>query len=197
MARTHGYTGTTTHAIWVQMRRRCQNPKCGNYSRYGGRGIRVCERWDSFENFLADMGERPLGMSIERRDNDGNYEPDNCYWATFEEQNNNRRNVELIEFSGKSLSLRQWSRELGIAHGTLYTRRGNGLTGAALLAPKATPKPAPKKQTPVLVGGETKSLRQAALDAGLKYPTVYRRVRSGLSIEQALQSTSLKTGETL
>jgi hypothetical protein len=90
--RTHGLTKTPTHNVWVRMRRRCDDESHDAYRFYGGRGISVCERWSSFANFLADMGERPAGMSIERRNTNGNYEPSNCYWATKQEQMRNKRN---------------------------------------------------------------------------------------------------------
>lgn len=88
---THGRARTPTYRIWVLMRYRCFNPKAKPYKYYGGRGITVCDRWLSFQNFFDDMGERPSGMSIDREDNDGNYEPGNCRWATPKEQRANQR----------------------------------------------------------------------------------------------------------
>lgn len=92
---THGFraSGRThpSYPSWANMLQRCTNPNDPAYRHYGGRGITVCERWQSFENFLADMGERPEGLTLDRTDNEGNYEPGNCKWATRAQQSANRR----------------------------------------------------------------------------------------------------------
>lgn len=105
------------------MRRRCYRVTYIGYQDYGGRGIRVCERWDSFENFLADMGFRPSPQhSLDRIDVNGNYEPGNCRWATDFEQANNKRDNRRIEFRGETRTLKEWANTLGVSHTTLADR---------------------------------------------------------------------------
>src|SRR5258708_6328911 len=88
--RTHGQSHAPEYKVWKTIRDRCNNPKSKKYPYYGGRGIKLCERWNDYENFIADMGPRASGMTIERVNNDGDYEPSNCKWATQAEQNRNR-----------------------------------------------------------------------------------------------------------
>ena len=116
------------------MRARC-SPKYQDADRYHERGIRVCERWDkSFENFLADMGLPPSSAhSIDRIDNDGNYEPGNCRWSTKSEQARNRSNNRWIEFNGERLLLIDWAARLGIKPQKIYQRLRQGVTNPALL----------------------------------------------------------------
>jgi hypothetical protein len=98
-----------------------------DYPNYGGRGIKVCERWDkSFLNFLEDMGLRPYKMSIERIDVNGDYTPENCRWATSKDQMNNRRNNVFLEFDGNRLTVAQWAEKIGFKYSTLKMRLVKG-----------------------------------------------------------------------
>jgi hypothetical protein len=121
-ATTHGMEHTLTYTVWAQMKARCLNSKHKSYERYGARGIEVCDRWLKFENFYADMGEKPRGRSLDRVDNNGNYEPLNCRWASNLEQNNNRSNNWRLTFQGKTLTVAQWAREVSIAPESIKSR---------------------------------------------------------------------------
>ena len=112
---------TPTYRVWTDMRKRC-GLTFTQAKDYALRGITVCERWNDFSVFLADMGEQPVGMSIDRIDNDKGYSPDNCRWATRVEQNNNKRSNRLITWDGKTRTVRQWERELGWRHDSLKSR---------------------------------------------------------------------------
>lgn len=120
---THKKSKTQTYFTWMNMIQRCTNPKNPKYRIYGHRGIRVCERWLKFENFLADMGERPFkNYSIDRINNNGNYEPENCRWASPQEQARNQTKTRLIKYNGKTQTLMEWAEETGIPHYNLHQR---------------------------------------------------------------------------
>lgn len=120
---------TPTYAAWASMKSRCNNPNHTSYKRYGARGIRVCERWNEFEAFLNDVGERPSPKhSLDRIDNDGNYEPCNVRWATSLEQNRNTRSNRRIEIRGETKSLSEWLAFFGRSRKTFYQRIERGMT---------------------------------------------------------------------
>lgn len=122
--RTHGMSHTTEHNIWLSMRARCYNANSQFYHRYGGRGIKVCQRWiDSFENFISDMGRLPCKtFSIDRINNDGDYTPENCRWASKSEQGNNRSTSVRFLLEGGSYTIKQLSDKFHIRYATLYAR---------------------------------------------------------------------------
>lgn len=120
---SHKLSKTPEYKTWISVRRRCNLPHDQNYHNYGARGIKVCRRWDKFENFYADMGERPTPKhSIDRKDNNKGYSPSNCRWATSVEQQNNTRRTTFLTFNGKTLSLNEWSRLLGFGRNLLWYR---------------------------------------------------------------------------
>jgi len=125
----HGASNTAEYNVWKSMLRRCRSPKTVEYARYGGRGISVCERWSMFENFIADMGLRPQSTSrytIERRDNDLGYSPDNCYWATYKEQANNTSRNRRLTFQGETHTVTEWAHFRGLPFGCLHARLRSG-----------------------------------------------------------------------
>jgi hypothetical protein len=117
--RIHGMTKSSEYNTWLNVISRCDNPSNTRWADYGGRGIKVCERWRKFENFLSDMGSKPSPKhSIERIDNDGNYEPGNCKWATTSEQSKNRRSNVWVMFDGKKMLLEEAVGLIGLSRST-------------------------------------------------------------------------------
>lgn len=115
-----------TYSSWAQMLSRCRNSKVPGYKHYGGRGITVCERWNSFMLFLEDMGERPSGCSIDRIDVNSGYSPENCRWATRQEQALNTRRSRILHVSGVSMTAKEWANITGVKYPTLITRLHRG-----------------------------------------------------------------------
>lgn len=127
------------YMVWVRMRRRCNNPLSPDYPNYGGRGIKVCLRWESYENFLSDMGRRPGdGYMLDRVNNDGHYEPGNCRWATVQESNDNKRTTRRLTVEGVTKTLSEWSRISGTHQETIRgrIRRGWSVKDAIFSAKK-------------------------------------------------------------
>lgn len=124
---SHGMSGTATYRCWANMVQRCTNPNNTYYCNYGGRGIKVSARWMVFENFLADMGVRPEGMTLDRwPDNDGDYRVENCRWATRSEQNLNNRRTRLLTHGGETMPISAWARKLDIREPKLRERLDKG-----------------------------------------------------------------------
>ena len=138
----HGMTETSEYNIWCLIKARCTNPRNHAYSRYGGRGITMCERWlHSFENFYADMGPRPSPRhSIDRIDNDLGYSPENCRWATSRDQGYNTRKTTFVTHNGKTLNLADWSKETGIPVRLLRSRCDQGMPPDKILHQGHLPK---------------------------------------------------------
>ena len=135
----HGLAGTDIYAIWQAMLNRCRNPNVVEYKNYGGRGIKVCKRWLTFENFYRDMWPRPPRHMLERIDNDGSYSPQNCRWAIRYEQVRNKSNNRWIKFNGQSKILADWAADLGIHPGALIYRLD--YKGWSIEKALTTPKP--------------------------------------------------------
>ena len=132
---THGMSSHSAYHSWWDMMNRCYNSKHKHFKNWGGRGIKVCEYWHKLENFIEDMGERPAGLTLERKDNNGNYELKNCIWATMKEQGNNRSDNRLITYKGKTKTLKQWSEITGIQPKTLQCRLKKWSTEKAFTEP--------------------------------------------------------------
>lgn len=142
------------------MHSRCELKSAASYPNYGGRGIKVCDRWQLFESFLADMGPRPEGMTVERNDMNGNYEPGNCRWATSTEQSHNKRNNVHLTANGKTQTMAEWARELGVNHTAIVYRLKAGWS-----VERAVTEPAPERPN----GKLTDAQAQWAIDS---YPAM-------------------------
>ena len=168
-------------AIWEGMIGRCTNPNNKDFPRYGGRGISVCPEWiASYEAFESYMLPRPSGASIDRIDNDGNYEPGNVQWATVTEQARNRRSNKIIHFKGHSKTVAEWAEILGLNPITLSGRLRRMNVEDALNAP-------PNPRHEVTFRGETKTLSEWAREKGMQRKALHARIFiNGWSVERAL-----------
>jgi len=142
---THGHAKigkvSRTYRAWQNMKKRCYCPSTTRFERWGGRGIRVCTAWlSSFEYFLEDMGECPDGHSLDRIDNDGNYEPDNCRWGTAEEQGAHKSNSRMLTVGSHTKTLTQWAGITGLDKRTIFARLKRGYTDEAAIDTRLDPR---------------------------------------------------------
>lgn len=170
-----------THQAWRAMIARCHNPSNGSYHNYGGRGISVCDRWrGDFLAFLADMGEPGPNLSIDRIDNDGNYQPDNCRWATRREQGNNRRTCRHIIFQGERMTIMQAADASGLSHAVILQRLKAGWPEEKVFCPVRSYTP-PTRSVRYLVGGEMMTCNEISAVCSLPYNLVAKRIRRGVT----------------
>lgn len=169
----HGFKNTSTYRTWTNMRQRCNNPKQTGYSEYGGRGIKVCDRWNIFENFIEDMGLRPPGRTLDRINVNDDYTKDNCRWATREMQSNNKRTNYNVTYEGRTQTLTEWCKEKNLDTRIVYPRLRSGWD-----VEKAFTTPVLKK---LLVNG--KSVSTWAKELGMSRRTIAKKLGSGCDIE--------------
>lgn len=131
------------YCAWCDARRRCYSPNNAGWKNYGGRGIQMCDRWrNDFDAFMEDMGRKPEGTSLERKNNDGNYEPDNCIWATRAVQSRNKQTTVRLTFNGVTQTAAEWADQLGIARNLIFHRTKRGYPIDKILSKKSlVPKP--------------------------------------------------------
>ena len=181
------------YSTWTAMKRRCYNPNWHAYHRYGGRGIMICDRWlNSFQNFYGDMGPRPVGYEIERKNNDIGYSPDNCEWASRTSQSNNTSASRKIEFKGTTKTLSEWAKHLGISRDRLAARIDRlGMTlDQAFTSERLRCDGSRMAQSTYTHDGMTMSLCEWSRMTGIKYGTLWARLKRGSNIGSAVNEKS-------
>jgi hypothetical protein len=171
---------------WQAMRSRCLNESSDNFRLYGGRGITICEEWDSFETFLIDMGPRPDGHTLDRIDVNGNYNKSNCRWATPSQQSRNRRVNRYVEYNGERLCVAELAERVGMNANTLYIRLDDGLSiDGAVEEGRRRPK-SKAKATLIDLDGKSVSLEDLSKRFDIKLSTLVSRLKNGWSVNEAI-----------
>lgn len=183
----HGYSRTPTYQTWCSMYARCRNHSNPSYKDWGGRGITICKRWRIFRNFLADMGERPsLKHSIERKNNDGNYEPNNCIWATRTIQARNTRATRWLTIGNETLSAAEWAERHSLRTSVVYDRLKRGWTTEESLGLIQRTELSSSRTRWITAFGKTHSLAEWSRLTGFKKGTIRQRLLDGWEAETAL-----------
>ena len=188
-SRTHGLSKTAEYHVWSGiMKKRCFDPASNAYSNYGGRGIRVCDEWlDDFPAFLAHVGKRPsVRHSIDRIDNNGNYEPGNVRWATKLQQANNCRDNHLLTVNGQTHTLAQWARMADISPTSLLHRLARGWDLEQAIKTSALTDTTRRNNLDLTFEGQTLCLAEWARKTGIGPVTIRQRLKLGWPVEKAL-----------
>lgn len=200
----HGMSGYPEYGIWASMISRCENPNDPGFKNYGGRGIRVCERWRlSFAAFISDVGRRPsLKHSVDRYpNNDGDYRPDNVRWATQAEQSRNTRRSRQLTVRGETLPLTDWAERAGLPKSTLWGRLNRGMSAEeALFGGSPSPRESARRRRStrwITAWNETLCLAEWSERTGVSKDTIRYRLSRGLPSEIALSNAPLKRGPKL
>jgi hypothetical protein len=166
---------------WDKMIQRCMNPKCHKFASYGGRGITVCERWLLFQNFLIDMGPRPAEHTLDRIDNDGDYKPGNCRWATRSEQQRNRRANRMVNYLGMRVCVTEFAEFIGHSVAQVSWRLDHGWS-----AEKIATTPVRPREIFLEIDGVTRSITEWCAISPVSRNTISRRLERGMNPKDAV-----------
>lgn len=185
----HGFSRTRIYNIWENMHSRCENPANTRYADYGGRGIKVCSQWKSVKNFIswAYFHGYQSNLTIDRVNVNGNYEPSNCRWVDLETQANNKRNNVFIEYKGKSQTIPQWAKELGIDQGLIRNRYRRGVQPPKIFQKELVP----ANSHLITYEGKTQNIAEWAKELGIKPKTLAERIRQGIKQPKLFYTGSL------
>ncbi len=189
----HGMSKTPMHELWSGMLSRCRNPKHKGFANYGGRGITVCERWQSFARFLEDVGERPDGMTLERENTNGHYEPGNVIWATPKQQARNMRRNRIVSFRGQDLCVAELAELFNLSPIILLGRIKNGWDLEKAVAEPAQARGVSRRRM-LSYNGLRMSVTEWSSHLGITASAIHARVRRGCPIEEVLQAGHFRTG---
>jgi hypothetical protein len=184
----HGMYGTAEYKVWCGMLERCENPNANGFHNYGGRGIAVCERWHTFANFYNDMGDRPHGKSLDRIDNDGDYEPGNVRWADKRAQGRNRRTNRILTINEVSKCIVEWAESEHISSLLIWQRltRGWSEEESVFGRSKAMAREERKRTKWITIDGDTKYLSEWVAESGTPKSTIRNRLNRGWSAKDAV-----------